>query len=298
MARDLISRYVWIVDTISRYGRLTREELNRLWIDSRYSDGKPMPERTFYHHRRAIEENFHIELACDRDGAYYIVEDTRHGSRAFSDWLLDSYAVSGALSGSAEVAGKVMLENVPSAREYLPIALEAIKEQRKIKFTYAGFNRSREEREILFSPYFVRLYRQRWYMVGRREATGDTRTYALDRVRAMTITSENFIPDPHDSDPELFFANLLGITSSKAEVRTVQIRTTPTQAKYLRALPLHESQQESVHDFYSIFTYRLKLNYELVHEIMALGSAATVIAPKELKAMVKEELQNMLSAYS
>lgn len=298
MAKDLISRYVWIVDTISRYGRLTREELNRLWVESRHGDGKPMPERTFYHHRRAIEENFHIELACDREGAYYIVEEPGLGGRTFSDWLLDSYAVSGALSESAEVAGKVMLENVPSAREFLPTALEAIKSQRKIRFTYAGFNRSREEREILFSPYFVRLYRQRWYMVGRREATGDTRTYALDRVRGMSITADTFEPDPHDSDPQTFFANLLGITSSKAEVRTVQIQTTPTQAKYLRALPLHETQQETVHDFYSIFTYRLKLNYELVHEIMALGSAATVLAPKELKAMVKEELQTMLRSYS
>ena len=55
MARDLISRYIWIVDTLNRYGHLTRADINRLWMRSALSDGKPMPERTFYLHRRAIE---------------------------------------------------------------------------------------------------------------------------------------------------------------------------------------------------------------------------------------------------
>ena len=49
MARDLISRYVWIVDTLSRYERLTREELNALWVKSHLSDGTPLPELSLIH---------------------------------------------------------------------------------------------------------------------------------------------------------------------------------------------------------------------------------------------------------
>ena len=62
MARDLFSRYVWIVDTITRYGSISRERLNQLWLRSHLSDGNPIPERTFFHYRRAIEENFHIDI--------------------------------------------------------------------------------------------------------------------------------------------------------------------------------------------------------------------------------------------
>ncbi|MDE6336198.1 MAG: WYL domain-containing protein, partial [Muribaculaceae bacterium] len=73
--------------------------------------------------------------------------------------------------------------------------------------------------------------------------------------------------------------------------------TTPRQAKYFRALPLHPSQQETIHDDYSIFTYQLKLNYELAHEILALGDAVKVLDPPELKAMVITQLHAALNQY-
>ena len=52
-----------------------------------------------------------------------------------------------------------------------------------------------------------------------------------------------------------------------------------------------------MHDTYSIFSYRLKLNYELVHEILGLGSAVKVVSPPELKAMVVTELKDTLRLY-
>ena len=40
MARDLFNRYIWLVDTIRRYGHITRAELNECWMRSKYSDGR------------------------------------------------------------------------------------------------------------------------------------------------------------------------------------------------------------------------------------------------------------------
>lgn len=296
MARDLISRYIWLVDTLNRYGKLTREEIDRLWMRSPLGDGAPIPSRTFFHYRRAIEENFHIDILCNRRGEYYIDQGDDEHNRSFTNWLLDSYAVSSALRDSQTPAGRVLVEDVPSAREFLPMVLEAIGASEKVRFTYAGFNRSRPETDILFHPYFVKRYKQRWYMVGLREKSNDIRTYALDRVMAMVMVSERF-EMPEDMDPAAFFDNIIGITLSKAAVRTVKIRTTPQQAKYFRALPFHPSQQEEIHDNYSIFTYKLKLNYELVHEILGFGTAVTVLAPRELRVMVTDELRNSLANY-
>ena len=70
--KDLINRYIWLVDTLTRYDRLTRKEINELWRRSAYGDGNDMPERTFFYYRRAIEENFHIDILCDKLGRYYI----------------------------------------------------------------------------------------------------------------------------------------------------------------------------------------------------------------------------------
>lgn len=296
MARDIISRYVWIVDTLNRYGKLTREQLDNLWMRSSVGDGNPIPPRTFYHYRRAIEENFHIDILCNRNGEYFIDQGGDTQNRNFTNWLLDSYAVNSAMKDSNASSDRILVEDVPSAREFLPTVLEAIGAGEKVNFTYAGFNRSRPETDIIFHPYFVKLYKQRWYMIGFKEKSGDIRTYALDRVRAMNLLNDTF-EMPSDLNPTRFFENIIGITLSKAPVKIVKLQATPRQAKYFRALPLHNTQQEEIHDLYSIFTYRLKLNYELVHEIIGFGDGVKVLEPRELRVMVTDELKKTLSQY-
>lgn len=296
MAQDLIARYIWIVDTLTRYGKLTRSQINDLWMRSAVSDGNPIPERTFYHYRRAIEQNFHIDILCNRHGEYYLDHNDNSREKAFTDLLLDSFAVNAALRDNPLFNGKIQVETIPSARQFLSQVMEATKLSRKIVFSYEGFNRSRAEEGIIFRPYMLKLYKQRWYMIGLKEKDNALRTYALDRVKELKNLHDAFQAPPDDTLNEIF-DNIIGITSSKADVRTVKIKAERTQAKYFRALPLHSSQQEEIHDDYSLFTYRLKLNYELVHEILSYGASVEVIEPKELRAMITTELKRNLSIY-
>lgn len=296
MNRDLITRYVWIVDTISRYGKITRQELNALWVRSSLSDGQPIPPRTFFHHRRAIEEHFHVDIKCNSAGEYYIEAPASKQDEAFRNWLMDSYAVRGVMSDSGDVSGRILVEEVPSARLHLPTVMDALKRSYKIMFTYHSFSRSKPETGIVFHPYFVRLYKQRWYMVGYKEKSKALRTYALDRVSEMRPLTDEFVM-PDDVSPDAFFEDYVGVTTSLSAVREVRIQVDSTQAKYFRALPLHHSQQEVAHETFSIFTYHLKLNYELVHELLSYGSSVKVLEPPQLKAMVISELTRTLDQY-
>lgn len=298
MNRKLIARYVWLVDLLQSHGKLTREQINELWIRSNVGDGNPLPPRTFYHYRRAIEEIFNIEIACNSSGEYYIERNEGDSGKGMTDWLLDSFAINNLLAEAPDIADRIEIEEVPSAREFLPSVINSLREGRTIKFDYAGFNRSMTERGIEFHPYFLKRYKQRWYMIGWRVKSNDLRTYALDRVKALRL-SDSLFKLPEDISLGQLFGSILGVTSSKADIRTVRLRATRTQAKYFRALPLHSSQQEElVADNYSIFKYRLKLNYELVHELMSLGDGIMVIEPKELKIMVATELRKALEQYT
>lgn len=292
--KELLSRYVWIVDMLNSYGRLSRSELNDIWMRSSLSEGNPMPERTFYHYRRGIEESLNITIACDRNGRYYI-DDDEHNNPYIINWLVEAYSVNSAIKDYAVPTDRVSIEEVPSAREFLPMVLSAISNHRAIKFTYAGFSRPQPDKDIIYHPYFVKRYKQRWYMVGARAKDNSIRTYALDRVREMTALVEEFeMPDLRPGD---LFDNLIGVTVSKGEVRTVRLMTTPTQAKYFRALPFHRSQTEVIHDDYSIFTYRLQVNYELVHEILSYGRNVKVLTPRELVTLVSDELRDAAALY-
>jgi len=261
------------------------------------SDGEELPHRTFFAYRRAIEEQFGITIKCNGANEYYIDATETVQDKAFRDWVLDSYALRSVLDDNRDIASRIYVDQVPSAREYLSPVLGAIRRHKRLRFSYAPFTRRSEDKDIEFDPYFVRLYDRRWYMVGRRASDSMLRTYALDRVTAMTHTHFEF-EMPEEPSPKHYFADIYGITQSGAPAHDIKLKADASYAKYLQALPLHESQEEERFDTFSIFRYRMKLTPDLVRHILSLGSSVQVLAPRELRLMVIEELKNTLKNYS
>ena len=296
MARNLLGRYIWLIDTIRRYGSITREQLNRLWIRSPYSDGEPLPRRTFYNYRAAIEELFSISIECNPATYEYYIASGDNRQEGVTDWLLNSAAMSNVLSTVSDVSDRIFLEDVPSARMYLSLVVSALREHRAVHFTYRPYTRSTPTTGVIVEPYFLKIFRQRWYLTGRNAIDGKVKTYALDRMEDVTLADDTFTPDP-TFDAESYVRDTFGIVFSQGEPKDVALRTDPRQAKYFRALPLHHSQREAVHDNYSIFYYRLRLTPDFVQELLSLGPKVTVIAPPELRAMVRTSLRETLSLY-
>ena len=48
MAKNLLNKYVWLVDTIYKAKQITFEEINSRWLDNDMSEGKPLALRTFH----------------------------------------------------------------------------------------------------------------------------------------------------------------------------------------------------------------------------------------------------------
>lgn len=135
MAKDLLNRYIWIVDTIRRYGRISRRELNDLWSRTPYAEGElEIPRRTFFNYRQAIEELFAIRIGCDTSTYEYYVEGRE--SQTLTDWLLNASVTSSVLKNSQDIADRIMLEDVPSARQHLATVMEAIRESHPVRFNY------------------------------------------------------------------------------------------------------------------------------------------------------------------
>lgn len=59
----LFNRYVWLVDTIYRAGRITFEEINERWLHSSLNDTEEdLPLKTFHNHKNAIQQMFDINI--------------------------------------------------------------------------------------------------------------------------------------------------------------------------------------------------------------------------------------------
>ena len=297
MARNLINRYVWLVDTISRYGRITLKDLNEAWLRSDISEGKPLARRTFFHYRDGVEEMFDINIQCDKSTFEYYIDDTGSESNArLRSWVVDSVSMSGTLSNAHDISGRIMLENVPSAREHLPVIIDALKQNRRIRFSYKSYTRSKPTDGIMLEPYFVKIFKQLWYVIGLNVKDGLIKTYSLDRISSLNLLQDTF-DMPEEVKPSEFFKDCFGIITNRNSAKRIVLRVEPTQAKYFRALPLHPSQQEEVHDNYSIFSYKMRITYDLKEELMSHGASIEVLEPKELKTLIRTELEQALKNY-
>ena len=297
MARNLINRYVWLVDTISRYGRITLKDLNAAWLRSEISEGKPLARRTFFHYRDGVEEMFDINIKCDKATFEYYIDDKDEEDNArLRSWLVDSVSMSGTLSNARDISSRIMLENVPSAREHLPVVIDALKQNRRIRFSYKSYTRALPTDGIVLEPYFVKIFKQLWYVIGLNVKDGQIKTYSLDRMSNLNLLQDLF-DMPENVNPSEFFKDCFGIITNQNSAKRIVLRVEPTQAKYFRALPLHSSQQEEVHDNYSIFTYRMRITYDLKEELMSHGASIEVLEPQELKTLIRTELEQALKNY-
>ena len=297
MARNIINRYVWLVDTISRYGRITLKDLNAAWLRSEISEGKPLARRTFFHYRDGVEEMFDINIQCDKTTFEYYIDDSGSEDNArLLSWLVDSVSMSGTLSSARDISSRIMLENVPSAREHLPVVIDALKQNRRIRFSYKSYTRALPTDGIVLEPYFVKIFKQLWYVIGLNVKDNQIKTYSLDRMSNLNLLQDTFTM-PEDINPSKFFKDCFGIITNQNSAKRIVLRVEPTQAKYFRALPLHSSQQEEVHDQYSIFTYKMRITYDLKEELMSHGASIEVLEPQELKMLIRNELEQALKNY-
>lgn len=298
MSKNLFNRYIWIIDTIRRHGTITRDELNRLWVRTSFSGGKPLPRRTFYNYRNAIEDIFRINILCDQSTFEYSIDDSddpRAGD--VTEWMLNTASMSNTLTDARDISSRIFLEDVPSSRQYFPQVIASMREFRQLEFDYSPFTRSGRPKKVLLEPYFLKIFKLRWYVTGRNVKEDVIKTYALERMSGVSVANDTF-EIPADFDPETYFRDSFGIVFSHGETKKVTIRVDARQAKYFRALPLHHSQSEMIDDSCSIFTYNLRLTPDFVQELLSYGSSVTVLSPPELRAMMISSLKESLKNYS
>lgn len=297
MARTPVEKYVWLIDTLRQRGRITRRRLNELWQLSPHSNGgNELCRRTLYNYKNAILELFDISIECDPSTFEYFIDETTGGGGRFTDWLLNAAAVNEALAESRDISDRILLEDVPSARDHLSTVFRTLKSQTRIKFNYNNFTRSRPTMGIEFEPYLARIFRQRWYVIGRNVREDKLKTYALDRMSDVTDTDMRF-EMPEYFDPATYFRYSFGIVVNRSEPCDIVLRTDHHYAKYLAALPLHPSQQQTVHDSYCLFRYRMQITDDLVQELLSHGSRIVIEEPRELRVRIREELRKSLEAY-
>jgi len=296
MAKDLFNRYIWLVDTIYRNPEgLTFEEINDKWESSGHSDGNSLPLRTFHNHRIAIEDLFEINIECNKSNYKYFIDNAEDMAKGgVRRWLLNTFAVNNLINESHKLKHRIQFENIPSGQQYLTQIIEAMRDEVTLEITYQSYWMDKPA-SFEIKPYFVKIFKQRWYIIGKEK---HMRIYALDRIQGLKATTNKF-KIPAGFEPELYFADCYGIIHDTGETaQLIKLKVNARQADYLRALPIHHSQkEEEQNEIYSIFSMYLKPSFDFRQEILSLGELVEVVSPDSFREEMKNVVRKMISVY-
>ena len=299
MAAHQVNVYFWLIDTIAS-GNLTREDINRRWMNCRYNDDheEEFPERRFHRYKEDIQEIFDVDIRCSKSrGNVYYIKNKDDISGGFTrKWLLNAMAVHSMMDQAQDIHDSILYEDIPEGSQYLSMIVDAIRSRTQLQLIYHSFNRQ-EQYELTLSPYCLKVFKQRWYVAGCPSThPNETRIYALDRVLMMRPTDQTFVY-PKRFDARAFFAPYYGVFRN-AEPTKVIIEATPPSAQFLRLLPLHASQKE-IRQFHgnTFFEYFIAPTLDFIQELRTHGTDIRVREPEELVQIFREEAQKAYEMY-
>lgn len=299
MGKNLLNKYIWFVETIHNARRITYEEINKKWRDNELSDGMDLPLRTFHKWRNAVEEMFGLIIDCERKGGYHYyianAEELKEGN--IRNWLINTFSISNLLVDNLQLHERILLEEIPSGQKFLEQIIDAMKHNNVINMTYHSYWRDKSS-NFDVEPYCVKLFRQRWYLLGRSPYKNKMMIYALDRIQELQVTDEKFeLPTTFNAYD--FFSEYFGVViDNEICSKRVKLKVASYQANYIRAVPLHHSQKEvERNENYSIFELWLRPSDDLTREILWHGEAIEVLAPLELRKEVANKIENMSRKY-
>ena len=288
-----------MLNTLLQEKQMAFEEISRRWQLSNIGDGRSIPLRTFHQHRTAVEELFGVEIRCNTSNGYkyYIANPEVLKNDKTRKWLLNSFNLSNMITAGHNMRDRILFEDIPHGTEYLQTIIDAMQQSKELAIDYQPFYGHRASYTI--QPYAMKAYHQRWYVLGYIKELNAIRNIALDRLLEMTIKEQPF-KFPKNFNAEKYYANTIGIfVNDDLSPVKVKLKVYGYQIEYLRSLPLHKSQRETLSKYgeFCVFEYKLCLTPELSSQILAMGENVEVLEPTELRDEIKRRLNDCLNRY-
>ncbi len=183
-------------------------------------------------------------------------------------------------------------------RQYVSVLIRAINKGQQVRFEYRK-HEGEGAKVHLLHPLKLREVQDLWYLIGYEEAAGKEKTFGLDRMSNLSVTEEPCqVPEPVVHKVDHLFDHLYGITDSEGPVEEIWLSFTPRRGKYVKAKPIHASQQV-VEDTATHCLVRLTLipNRDLMTHLRSYGPDVQILKPESLVRDFTKDLQDTLARY-
>lgn len=175
--------------------------------------------------------------------------------------------------------------------EFLNILLTNAALKKRIQLEYKDYF-DKKSQHLTIEPYLLKEYKNRWYCIAKNKYTQAITSFALDRMLSIkSLDDEAFLIDTNFSYED-FFKYTYGISTpgnlkpqfkNDWKPQRVKLRFDALQKNYIKALPLHKSQQIAKEtNSYMDVIIEVYITIELIRDLRAFGPRVKVISPKNL----------------
>jgi predicted DNA-binding transcriptional regulator YafY len=182
--------------------------------------------------------------------------------------------------------------------EWLDISYKAIVNKTTVLLTYQSF-KARQASELIFYPYLLKEYRNRWFILGMKKQGKEIITFALDRIQNITLHDKELFIKHKKFEPHTYFNDIIGVTRNYAEQPTTILFWANTlHAPYIKTKPIHSSQKivEEVKGG-THFSIEVIPNFELERELIGFGEGIKILSPSNILRQIKRKVRLMAALY-
>jgi predicted DNA-binding transcriptional regulator YafY len=170
--------------------------------------------------------------------------------------------------------------------------LDATLHHRRTAMRYHSFSSDREK-DYLIEPYRVVFAQGALYVVAYVPEYKQMRTFAVDRIRSLSVTEDRFEPVELQEDA---FAHSLGVHEGPPE--RIEILFEPRIARYVKERMWHASQDVQEESDGSVrLTLHVSNDWALRSWILGFGPLARVLSPVALADQILAEAEETRRGY-
>lgn len=310
MASTMFNKYVWLVNTIYEAKHISKEEIDHRWSSCYLNDNHEshIHPRAFQRYKESILSQLGLDIQFNRTShTYFIANEDDLKAGTLHTWLCNTFSVSNLIQDSRDLRERIIYEHIPSGTEFLTTIIQSMRDQVTLALEYQSYKRTEPE-TLEMQAYCVKIFKQRWYVVGKVHYTDGSHTeaeerkprvYALDRIRKARILQDKVWKMPKDFHADEYFAGYYGvIRDERVSPEVIHIKVSKNTTNYLRSLPLHTSQKEiETTATYSIFEYFIAPTLDFVQELMSKGENIEVQSPTYLRENMRLSCLKMVENY-
>lgn len=199
------------------------------------------------------------------------------------------------------IVGFDRVENA-SGLELIDELYKAIRDKQVLKFEFHPFRNEPIQYMEEVHPYYLHQYNNRWFLFAhctRKDLVDGIYKFGLERIHHLRYLKDKSFITNTSFHPKEYFQDIVGVSyPQNKEVEKILLAFTPEKGKYVISKPIHPSQKTiQKTDKYYLLSLDLKINYELVREIISFMGEVEVLQPISLRTKVQEELKKTLDQY-